>query len=86
MFDTIELTKERVETNFGWFMNAYKYGAPYHSGIAWGLDRIAMILTNAQSIRDVIAFPKNSSGIDPMSNAPDLVDQKQLDELHIKTN
>ncbi|ADR23911.1 conserved hypothetical protein [Mycoplasma leachii PG50] len=45
-----------------------------------------MILTNAQSIRDVIAFPKNSSGIDPMSNAPDLVDQKQLDELHIKTN
>ncbi|WFQ93648.1 aspartyl-tRNA synthetase [Mycoplasma feriruminatoris] len=85
MFDAVELTEQQVQTNFGWFMNAYKYGAPYHSGIAWGLDRISMILTDSNSIRDVIAFPKNSLGIDMMSNAPDLVSDKQLDELNIKT-
>ncbi|QVJ95747.1 aspartate--tRNA ligase [Mycoplasma mycoides] len=84
MFDAVELTAQQVETNFGWFMNAYKYGAPYHAGIAWGLDRINMILTDSNSIRDVIAFPKNSLGIDMMSNAPDLVSEKQLEELNIK--
>ncbi|EOA07559.1 Aspartyl-tRNA synthetase [Mycoplasma yeatsii 13926] len=84
MFDAIELTPDKVEMNFGWFMNAYKYGAPYHAGIAWGLDRIAMILSNTNSIRDVIAFPKNASGVDPMSNAPDYVSDAQLEELNIK--
>ncbi|MDP4040173.1 aspartate--tRNA ligase [Mycoplasma mycoides] len=84
MFDAVELTAQQVETNFGWFMNAYKYGAPYHAGIAWGLDRISMILTDSNSIRDVIAFPKNSLGIDMMNNAPDLVSEKQLEELNIK--
>ncbi|WP_434326029.1 aspartate--tRNA ligase [Mycoplasma leachii] len=85
MFDAVELSQKQVEANFGWFMNAYKYGAPYHAGIAWGLDRISMILTDSNSIRDVIAFPKNSLGVDMMSNAPDLVSDKQLDELNIKT-
>ncbi|QBQ07659.1 aspartyl-tRNA synthetase [Spiroplasma gladiatoris] len=84
MFDAIELSENQIEQNFGWFVNAYKYGAPYHSGCALGLDRIIMILTGAENIREVIAFPKNSSGIDPMTNAPDLVTNAQLDELKIK--
>lgn len=83
MFNAIELSAEQVEQNFGWFVNAYKYGAPYHSGCALGLDRICMLLTGSENIREVIAFPKNSSGIDPMTNAPDLVSQAQLDELNI---
>ncbi|WP_027063208.1 aspartate--tRNA ligase [Mesoplasma seiffertii] len=85
MFDAVELTAETVERNFGWFMNAYKYGAPYHAGMGLGIDRWAMIMSNAESIRDVIAFPKNSSGVDPMNNAPDFVEEKQLKELFIKT-
>ncbi|AVP49157.1 aspartate--tRNA ligase [Williamsoniiplasma luminosum] len=83
MFKAIEMPPETIESNFGWFINAYKYGAPYHAGIALGLDRIAMLLSHAESIRDVIAFPKNSSGIDPMSNAPDYVTPAQLQELNI---
>ncbi|WP_031542871.1 aspartate--tRNA ligase [Mesoplasma photuris] len=85
MFEAIELTKEQVDENFGWFMNAYKYGAPYHSGLAIGMDRLSMILTGSDSIRDVIAFPKNASGIDPMNGAPDFVTDAQLSELNIKT-
>ncbi|AUB31496.1 aspartate--tRNA ligase [Spiroplasma floricola] len=84
MFDAVGLSKEQIETNFGWFVNAYKYGAPYHAGCALGLDRICMILTGSENIREVIAFPKNSSGIDPMTNAPDIVANQQLEELNIK--
>ncbi|QHX36619.1 aspartate--tRNA ligase [Spiroplasma sp. BIUS-1] len=84
MFDAIGLTEEQIETNFGWFVNAYKYGAPYHAGCALGLDRICMLLTGSENIREVIAFPKNSSGTDPMTNAPDRVTTQQLDELNIK--
>ncbi|ARU91640.1 aspartyl-tRNA synthetase [Spiroplasma clarkii] len=84
MFDAIELTKEQVEQNFGWFVNAYRYGAPYHSGCALGLDRICMLLTGSENIREVIAFPKNSSGIDPMTNAPDAVTLSQLEELNLQ--
>ncbi|AGR42074.1 aspartate--tRNA ligase [Spiroplasma diminutum] len=84
MFDAVGLTKEQIETNFGWFINSYKYGAPYHAGCALGLDRICMLLTGSENIREVIAFPKNSSGIDPMTNAPDTVTTQQLDELNIK--
>ncbi|ATG97364.1 aspartate--tRNA ligase [Mesoplasma lactucae] len=84
MFKAIELTDKQVEDNFGWFVNAYNYGAPYHAGLALGLDRIVMLLTNADSIRDVIAFPKNARGIDPMTNAPDSVTDQQLKEVHIK--
>ncbi|WP_338985657.1 aspartate--tRNA ligase [Spiroplasma endosymbiont of Diplazon laetatorius] len=84
MFDAIGLTEEQIESNFGWFVNAYKYGAPYHAGCALGLDRICMLLTGSENIREVIAFPKNSSGVDPMTNAPDVVTNQQLDELNIK--
>ncbi|AUM62611.1 aspartate--tRNA ligase [Spiroplasma monobiae] len=84
MFDAIGLNEEQIESNFGWFVNAYKYGAPYHAGCALGLDRICMLLTGSENIREVIAFPKNSSGVDPMTNAPDLVTNQQLDELNIK--
>lgn len=84
MFDAIELTDQEIESNFGWFMNAYQYGAPYHAGLALGLDRIAMLLAHAPSIRDVIAFPKNSSGIDPMSNAPDFIHPQQLVDLNLE--
>ncbi|AHI53858.1 aspartyl-tRNA synthetase [Spiroplasma sabaudiense Ar-1343] len=84
MFKAIEMSNQTVEDNFGWFINAYQYGAPYHSGCALGIDRIVMILTQASSIREVIAFPKNSNGIDPMTNAPDLVSTKQLDEINLK--
>lgn len=84
MFKSVGLTDTQVENNFGWFVNAYNYGAPYHAGLALGLDRIIMILTGAENIRDVIAFPKNSSGIDMMNDAPSKVDENQLSELHIK--
>ncbi|AKX34032.1 aspartyl-tRNA synthetase [Spiroplasma litorale] len=84
MFKAIGFDNEKIKSNFGWFVNAYNYGAPYHSGCAIGLDRLCMLLTNSSSIREVIAFPKNSSGIDPMTNAPDIVESSSLDELNIK--
>ena len=67
-------------------MNAYKYGAPPHAGLAFGLDRFVSIFAGLDSIRDCIAFPKNNSGRDVMLDAPGELDQKQLDELQIKLN
>jgi hypothetical protein len=67
----------------GFFLNALKYGPPPHGGIAPGIDRIVMIMAQQSSIKEVIAFPKNSAAISPMDDAPSLVDQKQLDELHL---
>jgi len=84
MFKAIELPPEQVKNNFGWFIEAYQYGAPYHAGLALGMDRIIMLLTGADSIRDVMAFPKNAHGIDVMSNAPDRVSDHQLAEVHLK--
>jgi aspartyl-tRNA synthetase len=84
MFQAVEMPQDVIERNFGWFIKAYNYGAPYHSGCALGIDRICMLLSHAENIREVIAFPKNSSGVDPMSNAPDFVDAKQLAELNIQ--
>ena len=84
MFKAIELTPEQVKNNFGWFIEAYQYGAPYHAGLALGMDRIIMLLTGADSIRAVIAFPKNAHGVDVMSNAPDYVSDHQLAEAHLK--
>lgn len=84
MFEALELTKEDIEEKFGFFVNALKYGTPPHGGFALGLDRLTMILAGTENIRDVIAFPKTTSSNDLMSDAPNLVSDKQLKELGIK--
>ena len=84
MFEVLGFTKERAEAQFGFLMNAFKYGAPPHAGLAFGLDRFVSILAGLDSIRDCIAFPKNNSGRDVMLDAPGTLDQKQLDELQLK--
>ena len=84
IFRLLGLSDEQVAAKFGWFIDAFKYGAPPHGGIAFGLDRLAMILTGTDNIRDVEAFPKNLQAVDPMSHAPAAVDASQLDILDIK--
>ena len=79
-------TKERAEAQFGFLMNAFKYGAPPHAGLAFGLDRFVSIMAGLDSIRDCIAFPKNNSGRDVMLDAPGTLDDKQLEELQIRLN
>ena len=83
MFAALELTKEEINSKFGFFVDALKYGTPPHGGFALGLDRITMLLTNTDNIRDVIAFPKTASASDLMSNCPNEVSNKQLEELGI---
>ena len=68
---------------FGHLINAFKFGAPPHGGLAYGLDRLCMLMAGADSIRDVIAFPKVQNASEPMTNCPDFVDDKQLDELSL---
>ena len=83
MFEILGFTPEKAQEQFGFLMNAFKYGAPPHGGLAYGLDRWVSIFAGLDSIRDCIAFPKNNSGRDVMLNAPSAIDQKQLDELNL---
>ena len=85
VFEALGLSKEEAHTKFGFMMDAFQYGTPPHGGLAFGLDRLVMLMAKRKSIRDVIAFPKNQSAADVMSQAPSLVDEKQLRELYIRT-
>lgn len=85
VFKAIGLSDEEARAKFGFLMDAFEFGTPPHGGIAFGLDRLVMLMAKRKSIRDVIPFPKTQSAIDPMSHAPNEVDEKQLRELYIKT-
>lgn len=84
MFEILGFTPEKAQEQFGFLMNAFKYGAPPHGGLAYGLDRWVSIFAGLDSIRDCIAFPKNNNGRDVMLEAPSAIEQKQLDELSLK--
>ena len=84
MFEVLGFTKEQAYDRFGFLLNAFKYGVPPHAGLAIGLDRFVMLLVKAESIREVIAFPKVKDASCLMTNAPDVVDQNQLDELYLR--
>lgn len=84
MFQLLGFTEEKAQAQFGFLMNAFKYGAPPHAGLAFGLDRLVSLFAGLDSIRDCIAFPKNNSGRDVMVDAPSNIDQEQLDELNLK--
>lgn len=86
MFDAIGISDEEANDKFGYLLEAFKYGVPPHAGLAFGFDRLIMLLTGADNIREVIAFPKNQNAICPMTNAPGVADDIQLDELSIKLN
>ena len=84
MFKALGISDEEAEQKFGFLMNAFKYGAPPHGGIAFGFDRMAMIFAGENSIREVIAFPKTASAMSLMDDSPSLVGEDQLKELHLK--
>jgi len=83
VFKTLGLTKEEAQNKFGFLLNALAHGAPPHGGIAFGLDRIAQLITESDNIREIIAFPKNKMAQDLMMDAPSEVSEKQLEELDI---
>ena len=86
MFRLLGFTEEQALDQFGFLINAFKYGAPPHGGLAFGLDRLVSMFAGLDSIRDCIAFPKNNSGRDVMLNAPSVLAESQLEELCIKVN
>ncbi len=83
MFEALGYSQEDIKEKFGYFVEAFSYGTPPHGGLALGLDRLVMLLTDTDNIKDVIAFPKMQNANCLMSNAPDFVEEKQLKELHI---
>ena len=84
IFGLLGISDEEAQKKFGFFLNPFRYGAPPHGGFAFGIDRLVAILAGEENIREVIAFPKTQSGLDPMTNAPTPVAQKQLDELGVR--
>ena len=82
-FNILGYNNDYVESRFSGMLNAFKFGAPPHAGCAPGLDRIFMVLESVDNIRDIVAFPKNGSGVDLMMNSPSAVDPSQLDESHL---
>ena len=83
MFKALGFTEERAQEQFGFLMGAFQYGAPPHGGLAFGLDRLTMILTGTENIKDVIAFPKVQNASDLMSQCPSEVEEQALVDLHI---
>ena len=86
IFASLGISEEEARNRFGFFLDALEYGTPPHGGIALGLDRIVMILAGAQSLREVIAFPKTAKAIDLMADAPTTVTEQQMKELHLRMN
>jgi aspartyl-tRNA synthetase len=84
VFDLLGIDAQEAQKKFGFLLDALKFGAPPHGGIAFGLDRLAMLMTGADSIREVIAFPKTQTAADPMTDAPTEASELQLRELHIR--
>ena len=85
MFEILGFTHEQAEYRFGFLMNAFKFGAPPHGGLAFGFDRLCALFGGQETIRDYIAFPKNNMGRDVMAEAPSVIDDAQMDELFLKS-
>jgi len=85
VFAALGIGAEEAQTKFGFLLEALRFGAPPHGGIALGMDRVMMLLAGRESLRDVVAFPKTQKGVDPMTDAPNPVSAQQLAELHVRT-